>query len=287
MSSLKTVIGGVVELVATALIGILFDRYVSNKAAFLALGICLCLIGYMHWEDIRSLVAIIIDWSRINRVAAIGISGLVGFVLCGGIAWFVTAQQKAVISKPHGPSESPALVVRVLIARADPLCRFYQHPPAYYHRIGTELYIEITNQTDAPIYLQGYSVLALLRGQQWRAFKNLFGLGLEPDEIGAIAPDHTYLNRFDLSQNGFDYLIRKKPIGSHQAIQAWMFFESGLTPSEVFQVTQFRLTLVDSTEKQYVLFSDYPTVSSNFSVGELKVLPREPVPVNLKEEPNQ
>lgn len=213
---------------------------------------------------------------------------LVSGLVLGLCAWLLLL--RAIPADSHdgavSPSEAvPSLVARVLIARADPLVRFYQHPPVSFERVNTELYVELTNQTDAPIYIQGYSVLALIRGQQWRAFQNLPGLGLESDEIGFLEQHRAYLARIDLSKNGFDWLIRKGPIGAHQAIQAWMFFKSGLSTSEIFQVTQFRITLIDSTEKQYVLFSDYPNASSSFAVGELKVLPREPVPTNLREEP--
>jgi hypothetical protein len=184
-------------------------------------------------------------------------------------------------------SASKDLVGRVLIARADPLYRFYQHPPAYFERIDTELYVEITNETDVPIYIRGYSVLALVSGQQWKTFQNLPALGLEPDEIGFIAPNRAYLNRIDLSKNGFDYLIRQKALGAHEAVQAWMFFNSGLSNSKLSQVKKFRITILDSTEKQHIFFSDYPNVSGQFAVGELRVLPRETVPANLQEEPHK
>jgi hypothetical protein len=180
---------------------------------------------------------------------------------------------------------SPDVVGRVLIATAEPFYRFYQHPPAYFERIDTELYVTITNQTAAPLYVQGYSVVALVRGQQWRSFQNLIALGLDPQEIGMMVPKSSYLSRIDLTENGFDYLMRQKPLGPHQALEAWMFFNSGLTSSYLFDVTQFRITIVDSTQKQHTFFSDYPPQGDPM-VGKLKILPREPIPPSLREMPS-
>jgi hypothetical protein len=142
----------------------------------------------------------------------------------------------------------------------------------------------MTNKSTSPVYVQDYSVVALVRGQQWKQFHNFVGLGLDPQEIGMILPKSLYLSRIDLSENGFDYLMRKRPLAVNEAIEAWMFFNSGLSESDLFQVTQFRITIVDSTQKQHTFFSDFPS-PGNFMVGSLRILPKESIPANLREMP--
>lgn len=200
--------------------------------------------------------------------------------------WFTPthSQPAQAPSIQSSDSPSPYVIGRVLIASAEPFYRLYQHPPAYFERIDTELYMTITNTTTAPLYVQGYSVVALVRGQQWRNFQNLIGLGLDPEEIGLISPKSSYLSRIDLSKNGFDFLMKRGPLGPNEAIEAWMFFKSGLSGSDLFQVTQFRITIVDSTQRQHTFFCDFPSATGSM-VGTLKVLPREPIPQGLREMP--
>jgi hypothetical protein len=109
-------------------------------------------------------------------------------------------------------------------------------------------------------------------------------LGNDPTEFALIDPQCTNIGRIDLSENGFDYFIKSKPIGPHEAIEKWMFFKSGLTASDIFQITQFKMTIIDSSGKGYVLFSEF--LPKHFAEGAFKFLRNEPCPANLREEPN-
>jgi hypothetical protein len=44
------------------------------------------------------------------------------------------------------------LVGNVLVCLGEPLYRLYQHPPAYFERLDTALYVDITNQT-GPLFM--------------------------------------------------------------------------------------------------------------------------------------
>jgi hypothetical protein len=279
------IIAAIAELIATALVGILADRWLSTRYAVGLLCVCGLIIGWHHWTDIRSIGDQILIWAPAHRAKAVMVCAVVVLLLAAGFGYLVLKKPHAAVPTSAPSSQERELIGQVLIASADPFVRFYQHPPAYFERVDTHLYVVITNQTNIPIYIEGYSVLALVGGQQWRVLQNLPPFGLEPDEIGFLAPNRAYLNRIDLNVNGFDCLMRKGPIGPHQALQAWMFFKSGLSASEIFRVTQFKITMLDSTGKRYVLFSDFPNKTMNFAVGKLRVLPREPVPRNLRQEP--
>jgi hypothetical protein len=204
---------------------------------------------------------------------------LITILLC---LFIFTREKHSRVSNPQATDVSPDVTGRVIFAKAEPLHRFFQRPPVYFERIDTELYVTITNTSSAPLYIQGYSVMALVRGQQWKAFHNLVGLGLDPQEIGFMSQKS--LSRIDLSENGFDYLMRKKPLGAKEAIQAWMFFNTGLSESDLFQVTQFRITIMDSTQREHTFFSAFPPGGSSI-VAALKVLPKEQIPANLREMP--
>jgi hypothetical protein len=148
----------------------------------------------------------------------------------------------------------------------------------------TAMYLVFTNQLDRPIYVQNYQVIALLDEMERRPFHNLSPFGEDLQGIGMISNGH--IGRFDLSTNGFDYLMRHGAIGGHRAVEAWMFFNSGLT-ADIIRITKVRITLSDSAGKSYVLFSDIsaPPGSADMVSGQLKVLGRKPVSPNLRKVP--
>lgn len=175
----------------------------------------------------------------------------------------------------------PKLVGYVGYLGFEPFYRFYQHPPAYFERIDTEIYLSLTNQTGQPIHVADYAVAALV-GDRWRHLTNLPGLGLEPDEIGLMSPNRLYLSRIDLSENGFDYLMRKRALAGGEDIEAWMFFRSGIAAVDQSKVKKFRITITDSSQEAHTFFCAYPGPRT---IGKLKILAGELVSRSLREAP--
>lgn len=174
----KTMIGTVAELVATALIGILFDRYVSNRAAFLALAICLLIIGCLHWEEIRPLVSSVVDWASRNRVAAIIIGGLAGFVLAGGIVWTVTRKHTRPIAViPYLQRANVVITTLTFPAQGRPIP---SDPSPFFP--GKPFFVNIRFKNDGPIPAQHSLIYARMditsvdepnkEGNLWEAVKN-------------------------------------------------------------------------------------------------------------------
>jgi hypothetical protein len=99
-----------------------------------------------------------------------------------------------------------------------------------------------------------------------------------------------FMRRFDLSSNGFDYVMQQKPLNPDENSELWMFFISGLTMKNVPDISQFKFIFYDSAEEELACTSEYSIKNDRgtavgTSVGDLKVLDFEPVPPNLREEP--
>jgi hypothetical protein len=185
-----------------------------------------------------------------------------------------------------------------------PVCRFYQNPPQYYQSLDTELLTSVTNQSGHDLYIRSYTVEALVDGS-WIYFKNAEGLGVDELSFGFIDLTHKVLRHFDLSNNGFDYVMQRRPLKDDESLDMWMFFKSGLSLQGKDidrRVKQFRVSLYDSGEGQYAFTSSYPSKRSSTIVIPnpdqwrtyrhpplcfqcLNMGPLEPLPDNLKEEP--
>lgn len=169
---------------------------------------------------------------------------------------------------------------------------FFQQPPRYFQRLDVAMRMNITNQLGRPFYLDGYSVAALV-GTDWVQFKNpdraefdLYAFGVMGEREDASA----FIRRLDLSENGFDYVMHQGPLNQDQSRELWMFFISGLTIQNLRNISQFRFTFRDSTGEEFSCTSPYSMkddkrTAVGINAGDLKVLPPEPVPANLREEP--
>ena len=193
-------------------------------------------------------------------------------------------EQEPASSATSGPNRGEAvsrLTGRVAILHFEPIfARFYQEPPVSYDPINCALYISLTNDLGKPLYVHGYEVSLLVDGR-WTALINLPPLGLQSDEIGILAAD-TY-SRIDLSLNGFDFLMRQKPLDDEKEVQAWMFFQSPLSPEQQQRVQSVRISILDNSDQWHTFFSDVPSnhpTTSNI-VGGLKLIGKHPRPPNL------
>jgi hypothetical protein len=184
------------------------------------------------------------------------------------------------------------------------ICRFYQNTPQYYQALDTELLVSITNRSGHDLYFRGHTVEALVDGT-WIKFKNAEDLGLDQFSFGFIDRDYKVIRHFDLSANGFDYVMQQRPLKNDESLDAWMFFKSGLIlkgKDVDRRIKQFKVFLYDSAEDEYAFTSTYPTRRSTTIVipnpdlwrtGQaaplcsqcLNMGPVEPLPPNLQEEP--
>jgi hypothetical protein len=200
---------------------------------------------------------------------------------------------------PHPIKQEPRTVVKepvglyaqVLAILPGPVYQFYQHPPVYFRRLDTSLYVSITNLTDIPLYLRRYSAAALVNGE-WITFKNADPGAYWADQFGTMIPPEnpTEIRRFDLSRNGFDYVMNQRPLLAHENLRLWMFFSSGIKVGTKLEHPRCRLTFYDSTNKKYVRTSESQdiviSVGQSGSGADLTALNPEPIPPNLKEEPS-
>ncbi|HLW83254.1 MAG TPA: hypothetical protein VKS20_14550 [Candidatus Acidoferrales bacterium] len=213
-------------------------------------------------------------------------------IASGGEASPVTNRTPTHTTRPLSKEEGAELYAQVLGLFPGPVYQFYKHPPVYFKRLDTMLYVSITNQTDIPLYLRRYSASAFVGGK-WIAFKNADPSAYWADEFGAIIPSQNQnpamIKRFDLSKNGYDYVMNQRPLGPHENLRLWMFFMSGIGDASEVKNSKFRLTFYDSTNNKYVCVSqnhsDGITIGPSGSGADLTYLPPEPVPANLREEP--
>jgi hypothetical protein len=110
MQSARHILATVVQLVATALITILIDRWVSTRAAIIALCACLVMVGYLHWTEIEPLYQGVLSWGRQNRIIAIAICGALGAAFGVGLAWVITRPAAHVV---HNADDIKPLLSRV------------------------------------------------------------------------------------------------------------------------------------------------------------------------------
>lgn len=90
--------------------------------------------------------------------------------------------------------------------------------------------------------------------------------------------------------NGFDYVMQQRPLGPDEHLELWMFFISGLSMKDRAAVSQLKFVFHDSTEENIRCVSPYSIKSDKGIVigtntSDLKAMPFEPVPSNLREEP--
>jgi hypothetical protein len=175
-----------------------------------------------------------------------------------------------------------------------PVYRFYQDPPVYYQRLDTSLRIGLTNNLDTPIHIQHYSVSALV-GTQWVQFKNADSAAFEPYAFGETVPGYPgikapSIRRFNLSSNGFDYVMQQTPLVPHEYLELWMFFITGLSRMSASTISQFKFDFDDGAGEQFSCVSPYSLskdrgIVMGTNTGDLRVLPPEPWPSNMREEP--
>lgn len=215
------------------------------------------------------------------------------FVGVGAIGVFLVLALRYVGEKKGlKVTSSGKLLCDVMAVQLEPVYRFFQEPPVYFQRLDTTLRISLTNQTGKPLYIKDQSVEALV-GTEWIKFKNADRAAFEPYAFGIMTPlgeGNPLIRRFDLSRNGFDFVMQRKPIGVDENMELWMFFISGIAPKDLANVSQFRFVFYDSAKKEFPCVSPYSIKDDKGTVigtsaGDLTALAAEPVPTNLREEP--
>src|SRR6185437_2597973 len=97
-----------------------------------------------------------------------------------------------------------------------------------------------------------------------------------------------YIGRFDLSENGFDYVMQQRPLNSDEHLELWMFFVSGLSKASPAAISQFKFVFDDDAGEQLSCISPYSVANDKGIVmgigkGALNVMPRAPKPPNMRE----
>jgi hypothetical protein len=191
-----------------------------------------------------------------------------------------------------GLSVEPKLSCQVETVQFEPVYRFFQTPPVYFQRLDTSLRISLTNQLGKAVYLQNPAAAALV-GTQWVEFKNADSAAFEPYAFGVmgIGVNKAFLGRYDLSSNGFDYVMQQGPLKADENRQLWMFFISGLSRDRLRDISQFRFVFRERAGEEFPCISPYSVKTDKGTVvgtnrGDLNVMPFEPIPPNLREEPS-
>jgi hypothetical protein len=291
------ILSAILELMVSALISILVDRLFSTKAAIIALCICLAGVGYLHRDQIRPLVSRHAGNTRSqnqndqSQATNPSPPNAAGSPTAAQIADEVA---KRLAGAKTTPKRGEEIYAEVLGATVDKIGQFYQHPPVYFKKLDTGLYVSLTNQSDYQIYLRRYSVSAAIKGKSVR-FENPDPDVIEPDAFGIIDSSRMLIARFDLSQNGFDYVMGQHPLGAHENANLWMFFLTGTKDLKELAGTidKFTITFYDSTNKTYRCMA--PFRKGAISRGnrtlpptthvDIRFLDAEPIPADLREEP--
>jgi hypothetical protein len=216
-------------------------------------------------------------------------AALSAFAGCGIVGVLLVLSLRYADKKAGRDGQQPVLYAEVLTIAPGPIYQFYQHPPVAFVRLDTMLYVSITNASDIPLYISRYSAAAFLNGN-WITFKNPDPGGYQSDEFGAMIPldKPTTIRRLDLSSNGFDFVMRHRPLAAHENLKLWMFFLSGIEVGTDLKAVKIRLTFYDSTNKKYECMSQNReigiTVGPEGSGTDVLYLPAEPIPPNLHEE---
>ncbi len=168
------------------------------------------------------------------------------------------------------------------IAFGQPSARFYQAPPVAFERLDTQAYVSFTNLVGRPLAIRDWSFSIMIHNK-WVKLNKGAGGGFEPYAFGILFPDR--IVRFDLRKNGFDYVMRERQLAVDENFEGWLFFNSGgLTEADMKKVQKSDITLVDSAGEKFRHVSDYhPKVIA--IPTQLRFLPPEPIPKNLREEP--
>jgi hypothetical protein len=196
-----------------------------------------------------------------------------------------------------GPSVEPKLSCQVETVQFEPVYRFssgstsFQTPPVYFQRLDTSIRISLMNQLGKPVYLQNPSAATLV-GKQWVEFKNADSAAFEPYAFGliGIGENKAFLSRYDLSSNGFDYVMQQGPLKADENRELWMFFISGISRDKLPDVSQFKFVFHDRAGEEFQCSSPYSVKADKGTIvgtnrGDLKVMPMERIPPNLREEP--
>lgn len=209
--------------------------------------------------------------------------------LCGAIGFLLLLSMRYVHSKRD--VKNGTLVCEVQTVQFEPFYRFYQFPPVYFQRLDTAIRISLTNGVGRPVYIRSCSVAALV-GTEWVQFKNADSAAFEPYAFGVmgIGSNKAYLGRFDLSANGFDYVVQQRPLNPDENLELWIFFISGLSRKDQPGISQFKFVFRDSTRKDFYCIAVYSVKEDRgtvlgFNRGNIKVMPIELIPPNIREEP--
>lgn len=167
------------------------------------------------------------------------------------------------------------------IAFGQSLARLYQAPPVYFERLDTQAYVSFTNRVGRPLSIREWS-FSIMVNNKWVKLKNSDGGGFEPYAFAMLFPDR--IVRFNLTTNGFDYVMRTRQLAVDENFEGWLFFNSGgLTEADMKKVQKTDITLVDSSGEKFRYVSDYrPRVIA--IPTQLEFLAAEPIPTNLREE---
>src|ERR1700675_6686 len=93
MQTPAQIVGTVAELMATALIGILLDRWLGTKAAVVGLCICLTLVVWLNWKEIEPISQQFQKWMLENRWEFVVLCAFVGMILAG-VGGFLVSRPK-------------------------------------------------------------------------------------------------------------------------------------------------------------------------------------------------
>jgi hypothetical protein len=82
--------------------------------------------------------------------------------------------------------------------------------------------------------------------------------------------------------------MQQRPLNTDENSELWMFFISGLSRADQRNINQFKFVFYDSGGIEFPCVSDYSIKTDQGTVvgsSQLKFLPREPIPSDLREEP--
>jgi hypothetical protein len=220
-------------------------------------------------------------WTAIFVVVVLA---CLSFLAYGGYVW---STARTVHTAAPG-----TLACQVASVQLDSFYRFFQDPPVYFQRLDTALRLSLTNGVGRRVYLRNYSVAALTL-TEWVPFKNADSAAFEPNAFGlmGVGESQAYLGRFDLSANGFDYVMQQKPLEPDENIELWMFFISGLSRERLREISQFKFIFHERAgAEELSCISPYSVKDDQGAVigmrrGNLKAKPLERIPPNLREEP--
>ena len=199
------------------------------------------------------------------------------FLAFGCIGALTVLALRYVDGKADKVQENSQMTGKVLLVVWEPVFfRVYGHPALSLERISGAIYLTLLNETAIPIYVQNYSVDAYF-DSEWHRLDSPTALGFDPTEICAVRPNHQAIQRVDLSANGFDYLMRNRPLYSNVPLDSWMFFNSSISQDQVRSIKEYKIVITDASGKQFTVHSLPPPADNKFEAGQFKVLTRRTV----------